>query len=91
MASVQELMQLMRAAVELEGKALVDKVKGVICYNISGKEYTLALKEGAGAFYEGRVGVPGMCRTFSHVARCNELMIPESHCLCIRRLVKLDT
>lgn len=65
MATVEDVIGLMRAAVDARGDELVKSVKGVICYVIGGKEYTLALKEGKGSVHNGRAGSPDVTITMA--------------------------
>lgn len=63
MASVDDVMSAMEAAVQAQGEALVKQVKGIIAYDVGGTVYTLNLKEGSGALHRGKVGTPDVTIT----------------------------
>jgi hypothetical protein len=54
-SSIQQVVEATKAALAAQGAELVDKVKGIVAYDLGADSFTVDLKNGSGGVISGKL------------------------------------
>ena len=70
--SVQQVVEATTAALNAQGAELVNKVKGVVAYNLGDDSFTVDLKNGSGSVSKGAVHKVRACCSAARLFSCGD-------------------